>query len=165
MIVVRSGLNEIPHVGRRTPVGAMSAPKGLIAMKNTSGTPATSKDLASRPLSALIWWGVPTVVGISAGFGFLSLRAAALVWMVAFAWMGTGCLLNARRCHRRHCYIAGPILLAGAIVAGLRGFGIVSFGPGGFNYLIWSTAALVLLSFVPELIGSRYLGDSRERPR
>lgn len=127
-------------------------------MKNTRDAPATTveKDWAHRPLSALIWWGVPIAVGISAGFGFLSLREAALVWTAAFAWMGTGCLLNARRCHRRHCYIAGPVLLSGAIVAGLLGLGIVSFGPDGLNYIVWSTAALVVLSFVPELIWGRY---------
>jgi len=127
-------------------------------MKNTLDAPTgtTQRDLARRPLSVLIWWGIPIVAGISAGLGFLSLREAALVWMVAFAWMGTGCLLNARRCHRRHCYIAGPVLLAGAIVAGLRGLNIVSFGPSGLEYLVWGTAVLAVLSFVPEFIWSRY---------
>lgn len=32
----------------------------------------------------------------------------AYVWAAAFAWMGVGCSLNPRRCHRLHCYISAP---------------------------------------------------------
>jgi len=36
-----------------------------------------------------------------------------------------GCLLNAKRCHRVHCYISGPVLLSGAVFAGLVASGAV----------------------------------------
>ncbi|MGH8089890.1 MAG: hypothetical protein ACREO6_00365 [Rudaea sp.] len=76
--------------------------------------------------------------------------------MTAFIWMGVGCLLNARRCHRLHCYFSGPILLLGAIVAGLLGFGVIAPGPHAFNNAVSITLLLALLSFVPEALWSKY---------
>jgi hypothetical protein len=70
--------------------------------------------------------------------------------------MATGCLLNARRCHRVHCYISGPVLLLGAILAGLVALGAVSLSPQAFGNAISATLVLALLSFVPEIVWKRY---------
>ena len=79
-----------------------------------------------------------------------SSRVVAAVWVVAFAWMGIGCVLNARRCHRMHCYFSGPILLLGAVAGGLLATGVVSLGALAINNTISITLVLALLSFVPE---------------
>ena len=70
--------------------------------------------------------------------------------------MATGCLLNARRCHRVHCYISGPVLLLGAAMAGLVAAGVVDFGPRTFGNAVGAILVLALLSFLPELICKRY---------
>lgn len=114
-----------------------------------------SKDLSRRPVSSLLWWVLPIVVGVSLNFLKVSLAATALVWALVFAWMGTGCVLNARRCRRLHCLISGPVLWIGAIGAGLVSLGVVR-GAQALNYVIDTTVVLTLLSFAPEMIWGKY---------
>ena len=84
------------------------------------------KDWARKPVAALIWWYVPTALGVLAGLLISSSRVVAAVWVVAFAWMGVGCILNARRCHRLHCYFSGPVLLLAAVTVGLLASGVMN---------------------------------------
>ena len=116
----------------------------------------TRKDWASRPLGILFWWGLPIAIGMSADPLHLSLHGAAALWAVAFAWMAVGCLLNAWRCHRVHCYISGPALLLGAVAAGLIASGALTLEPHALNVIIWSTFGLTLLSFLPEIVWRKY---------
>ena len=104
----------------------------------------------------LLWWGAPLAIGMLANAPHLSQRLDAGVWAVVFAWMGAGCLLNARRCHRVHCYISGPVLLLGAAFAALVVSGAVEPDPRTFSIVINGTLLLALLSFVPELVWKRY---------
>jgi hypothetical protein len=120
----------------------------------TAGTP--QKDWTRKPIAALTLWCVPIALGASISLVISSPRIVAAVWAVAFAWMGIGCLLNARRCHRLHCYISGPILLLGAAAMGLLGLDAITLGPHGLNNTISITLVLALLSFVPEAIWGRY---------
>jgi hypothetical protein len=114
------------------------------------------KDWASQPLSGLFWWCAPIAIGLSTSPLGLSTRVAALVWAVSFVWMATGCVLNARRSHRLHCYVSGPLFLLGAIAVGLLAAGLTIFGPHALNNIVGITFVLVLLSFIPEIIGDRY---------
>ena len=122
-------------------------------------TEARRKDWTRRPLSLLLWWGLPIALGISSDLMDLPLRPAAAVWTVALAWMGAGCVLNALRCHRVHCYLSGPALVLGAALAALIATGAVDFGPQGLNIVIWGTFAATLLSFAPELLWKRHARD------
>lgn len=81
-----------------------------------------------------------------------------LVWIAALSWMGGACLLNARRCGRRHCYFTGPFFLVMAIAAGLHGFGILPLGLNGWNWL-GNTLGIgaVVLWCGPELIWGKYV--------
>jgi len=99
-------------------------------MPNTNdlATTAARKDLARRPLTIIAWWGLPIAIGLSSDYLHLPFRAGAGVCAVAFAWMATGCLLNALRCHRVHCYVSGPVLLGGAAIAGLVAAGFIDLG-------------------------------------
>jgi hypothetical protein len=60
----------------------------------------TRNDWVNRPGMGFVWWCLPLGIGVASNFFAISARATALVWMVSFLWMGSGCILNARRCHR-----------------------------------------------------------------
>jgi hypothetical protein len=122
-----------------------------------STTDATKRsDWASQPLTVFMWWGLPIALGASVGLLHLSFRASAGICAGLFVWMATGCGLNAMRCHRLHCYISGPVLLLGAIFAGLVAAGVANPGPGAFHNVVGATLVLALLSFLPEMLWKRY---------
>ena len=55
-----------------------------------------------------------------------------VVWIIALAWMGTACILNARRCGRTHCRFTGPYYLAMIIPILALGTGLISIGLYGW---------------------------------
>ena len=114
-----------------------------------------SKDWVRRPSAFALWWALPIVIGVSSSLLELSLAQAAFLWAALFAWMGTGCVLNALRCARLHCFISGPALWLGAVAAVLVGLGVIS-GPHVLNDVINATVVLVILSYVPEWIRGKY---------
>jgi hypothetical protein len=123
-------------------------------------------DLAARPIPFLFGWGAPIIALIALNLARAVLPYEAIVWIMAaaLAWMGTACVLNARRCRRRHCAYSGPVLLAAAILTPLVGFDLIALGPRGLDYVLWSALALVILSFVAEWIWGRYIprkGETR----
>jgi hypothetical protein len=89
-------------------------------------TTDTSRDwLSSKRTNLLAWW-IP-LAAIPAGlFVPASLRAAD--WIIALGWMGTACILNARRCNRTHCRYTGPYYLAMIVPVVVLGMGVVSAG-------------------------------------
>ena len=64
----------------------------------------------------------------------------AIAWSVALVWMGSACLMNARRCGRTHCRFTGPFYLFLVIPVVLHGFGSLSLGPYGW----WILAIIIL---------------------
>lgn len=115
-----------------------------------------ARDFLGNPLSAIFWWGLPLALGGSAGFLPISPMAQTLAWAVAFAWMGTGCALNARRCHRLHCYISAPILFLGAVGATLAALGWTPLGPYTSSDVINGSLILAALTFLAEPIWGKY---------
>jgi ABC-type molybdate transport system permease subunit len=65
--------------------------------------------LSSAHTNLLAWW-LPKGAIIAALFVAVPLRVA--VWTVALLWIGTTCILNAKRCGRIHCRYTGPYYLA-----------------------------------------------------
>ena len=116
------------------------------------------EDLAARPVPFWLLWGAPIAIMLSLNFIRLPAEWAIAVLAACFAWMGTGCAINARRCHRRHCYYSSPILLAGAALTLLVGFGFLDLGPYGLMYVTWGIFALVMLTFLPEKLFGKYRG-------
>jgi len=90
---------------------------------------------------------------------FVQSEHTAFFWAGAFAWMGTGCVLNARRCARLHCFISGPVLWLGVIAAALVGIGIVS-APHALEDVVDATVILAALSWLPECLLSRHASVS-----
>jgi len=84
-------------------------------------------------------WGIPSAAIVLSGLLAPAPRAA--VWTVALVWMGTACLLNARRCGRVHCRYTGPyyLLLIGPAVG---------LGSGALELEAWAwwlLGAMILL--------------------
>jgi hypothetical protein len=117
----------------------------------------TKSDWVRRPGMGLVWWCLPLAVGVAANLLALPAPATALVWMTLFIWMGTGCVLNARRCHRLHCYISGPAFFLGAAALALVAASAALFGQHSLNNIVGITLTVVLLSFVPEMIWRKYV--------
>lgn len=114
-------------------------------------------DLSARPIPFLLLWGAPILLMLSLNFIGLPVRWATLIIAACFIWMGAGCALNARRCRRRHCYYSSPVLLIGAVLTLLVGFGAVDLGPYGLMYVSWGTFAAVGLTFLPEKMFGKYI--------
>lgn len=115
----------------------------------------TASDWTRQPLGALSWWGLPILIGVGANFFTLTRPETAGLWAGLFAWMGAGCILNAWRCGRRHCFISGPALWVGAVGAALVGLKRLS-GPHVLEEVVWATVVLVVVSFVPEAVWGKY---------
>ena len=113
-------------------------------------------DLATQALPFSALWGAPIAVMLSLNFLRLPLAWTTIILSACLAWMGAGCAINARKCHRRHCYYASPVLLLGAVLTLLVGFDVVNLGPDGLIYVTWGTFALVLLTFLPEKLHGKY---------
>ena len=102
-------------------------------------------------------WGVPAVVAVVAGMVYgesvRSLTARGVVWVVAVAWAGTGCLINGRSCGRVHCRIDGILFPLLSIVGALNVLSVISFD---WN-LFWLAFLIILVaSFVPEWTWKKY---------
>ncbi len=116
----------------------------------------SDSDLSTNPLPFWLLWGGPIVLMLSMNFIRLPIEWTTVILSACLAWMGLGCAINARRCHRRHCYYASPVLLTGAALTLLVGFGIVDLGRDGLIYVAWGTFALVALTFLPEKLQGKY---------
>ena len=91
-----------------------------------SASTGPSRDWVSSVHSYLLAWSIPTA-GMFAAL-FLPVPIRVVVWIVALIWMGTACILNARRCKRTHCRYTGPYYLAMTAPVVALGLGIVSAG-------------------------------------
>jgi len=106
--------------------------------------------LGSR--SALWFWGVPGLLLLVGAF-WAGVRAP--LWTVAFLVGGIGCVANAARCGRAHCYFTGPLYLGLSGVSALIGTGMISWS------WWWVGAAFLvgtLVAYLPEFTGKRYVG-------
>ena len=116
----------------------------------TSDRVQSSRDwVASVPTNTLAWW-VPQVAIVAAIFAPVPVRA--VIWTVALVWMGTACLLNARRCGRTHCRYTGPYYLAMMAPVLTLALGLVSVGLYG-----WLVLGVLILA------GSRIIWWATER--
>jgi hypothetical protein len=92
-------------------------------------------DHVRKPIPFLFNWGITILVLVSVNFvqGFWPISI--VLWMIigSFTWMGIGCVINAARCGRLHCYFSGPIFLIGALATFLVGFGFADLGSIGLS--------------------------------
>src|SRR5215469_11818141 len=89
-------------------------------MQSGTGT-RNARDILSNPwLSLLVFW-LPAIAIVVTGKSDFSSGVRTVVWTVALGIMGAGCLVNAVRCGRVHCYVTGPFFLVMAVLTLLYG--------------------------------------------
>ena len=110
----------------------------------------SSRDWLRNPRTNLLAWWLPQAV-IVAGL-FVPVAARATIWIVALTWMGTACILTAKRCGRTHCRYTGPYYLT--MIAPTFG---LSFGFPSVDLLGWLILAFLIL------LGSKVLWWGTER--
>ena len=76
----------------------------------------------------------------------------AVIWTVALLWMGTACILNAKRCGRIHCRYTGPYYLAMIVPVLVLGSGMVSV-----DWYGWLVLAVLIIG------GSKFIWWATER--
>jgi hypothetical protein len=110
--------------------GAFGRYRGTLMLHGKSDmtkvTIRRERDWLSSPLTSSFAWWVPEAA-IIAGL-LIQVPARTAIWVSALAWMGTACILNARRCGRTHCRFTGPFYLAmifPVLVLGLTSFGLL----------------------------------------
>ena len=93
----------------------------------------SSRDWLRSPRTNLVAWWVPQAA-IALGL-LVPVPVRAVIWTVALLWMGTACILNARRCGRTHCRYTGPYYLAMIAPVLILAWGIVSAHFYGWLFL------------------------------
>lgn len=107
-------------------------------MNNPKSSDRGTRDWTSQFVGRFIWSIIPVLIIVAASSFKPSLVPMGFVFAGAFAWMGTGCLLNALRCGRRHCFFTGPALWLGVIGAAQIGLRVIP----GIHALTTSYGAL-----------------------
>jgi len=90
----------------------------------TSDRIQRSRDWLRTPRTSLLAWWIPEAAILAGLLVPVTVRAA--IWIIALSWMGTACILNTRRCGRRHCRYTGPYYLAMIAPVLVLASGIVS---------------------------------------
>ena len=91
-----------------------------------SDTVQRSRDWLRSPRTNLLAWWIPQAAILAGLFFPVPVRSA--IWIIALIWMGTACILNARRCGRTHCRYTGPYYLAMIAPVIVLASGIISAG-------------------------------------
>lgn len=109
----------------------------------------SARDL-THGVSAWLLWCLPVVLLIAGGAWR---QGGAWLWALAFAVMGAGCLANAMRCGRVHCYVTGPLFVLAAVWSLLAALGVTSLHANAVSLVV---LCLVLLAFLAEIPFGRY---------
>jgi hypothetical protein len=99
-----------------------------------STTTKASADWVGSTRTKLLAWWLPHAA-LVAGL-LVVVPARTVIWIVALAWMGVACILNARRCGRTHCRFTGPYYLSMIIPVLSLGLGVVRAGLFGWLALV-----------------------------
>jgi hypothetical protein len=112
-------------------------------------TNASADWVGSTRTKVLAWW-LPQAAIVATLFAPVPVRISS--WVIALSWIGTACILNAKRCGRTHCRYTGPYYLAMVAPVVALGFGFVSDG-----IYAWVVLAGVIL------VGSKLVWWATER--
>ncbi|HEV2113380.1 MAG TPA: hypothetical protein VGR50_04470, partial [Terriglobales bacterium] len=85
--------------------------------------------------AAWLFWCIPIAVILGADFWS---SGRDWLWAGAFAVMGIGCLVNAGRCHRLHCYFTAPLFLGAGGYALAAQYHLVRLAPGLFLVVVFA---------------------------
>lgn len=121
---------------------------------------ACEREDISRGRYSLLFWGAPIaldiLVSLVLNLGWVSLSQAGVLWTTATFWIGASCLINARRCSRTHCLIAGGLLLPLGAAGLANVLGLISFSWNMVG-IYWDTFwAIVVIAFAAEFLWKPY---------
>lgn len=117
----------------------------------------SAPDILSSPWLAGAVFCLPAAVIVLSGNFSIGDRWQAGIWAACLGVMAAGCLVNAFRCGRMHCYFTGPFLVLMALASLSYGFGLLPLGDSGWNWIGGVTlCGVVLLGCVPELLFGKY---------
>jgi hypothetical protein len=108
-------------------------------------TTEKASDLINKKAAWLLWY-IPAAAVL---FGFFWAQARAWLWIPAFLVMGTGCLANATRCGRLHCYVLGPMYILAALYIALSLFGVIRLNPGIFLLIVLGASCIAVCLEIP----------------
>ena len=115
-------------------------------MDNSVGSKGCSPgDLTGQKAAWLLWY-LPIVL-LVAGLNWD--RGRVWLWIPAFAVMGVGCLVNAARCRRIHCYFTGPLFLLAAVFVALSALGVVRLHPDFFLLIVLGASCVAICAEIP----------------
>ena len=122
----------------------------------STADPSSRDLLSNRLVTAFVYW-LPALELVASGFFDIGPSWRGAVWAAALTIMGAGCIANALRCGRVHCYVTGPFLLVMAVVALLYGLGVFPFGEDGWNVIgLIVLIGAMLTYWLPERFFGRY---------
>jgi hypothetical protein len=104
-----------------------------------STTTNVSADWVGSTRTKLLAWWLPHAALVAGLLAVVPARTA--IWIVALAWRGVACILNARRCGRTHWRFTGPYYLAMIVPVFALGLCVVPAGLSGWLVL----GALIIL--------------------
>ena len=104
-------------------------------------------------------WGAPALVMVATAFVSIGDLPRGVVWAACLSVFGVGCVANALRCGRRHCFVTGPFFLVMALASLLVGFGVLSLAWGWLGLAI--VLGTVVLRYVPDRYWGKYVGGEK----
>ena len=108
-------------------------------------TNASWNDLTAKKSAWLLWYIPAAAIAV----GSFWTPARAWLWIPAFLVMGGGCLANAIRCGRLHCYLTGPLFILAVLYVALSVFGVVPLHPGLFLLIVLGASCLAVCLEMP----------------
>ena len=106
---------------------------------------SASNDLTAKKVACVLWC-IPAAL-LLAGWHWPEGRV--WLWIPALLVMGGGCLANATRCGRLHCYFTGPLYILAALYVALSVLGIVPLNPGLFLLIVLGASCMAFLLEIP----------------
>ena len=128
-------------------------------------TACQSRDILSRFWPSFAVFCLPcAAIVVAASTGFPSAWRTA-VGAISLSIMGVGCVANALRCGRVHCYLTGPFFLLMALVTLFYGLGLLPPGRNGWN-LIGGAILIgpIVLCCLPEMLLGKYRKAETKSP-
>jgi hypothetical protein len=104
-----------------------------------------ARDLTGRKTAWFLWYLPILLVIVGSSWN----RGRVWLWMPAFVAMGVGCLANAARCGRIHCYFTGPLFLFAAVFVALSALKMVALHPDLFLLVVFGACCLAQCAEIP----------------
>ncbi|MEN8183065.1 MAG: hypothetical protein ABFS46_11080 [Myxococcota bacterium] len=115
------------------------------------------RDLLSDRVVSFLVWKLPALVMVGTAFLSVGNVGRGLVWALCLTVLGGGCVANALRCGRLHCYLTGPLFLLMAGLSLLHGFDLLPLGSAGWMWIGAGTLiGAVALTVLPERVWGKY---------